>query len=106
MIGAPRFARGAAGTGGFAGAEMFGWNGTGAAGGAGVFGTATVGRLGVGGTGGAAALNPALVSTIGDMGADTQSKSQQHAAERNHQYRPVDRKLHRFALCERYHGQP
>ena len=71
-IGAPRFARGVVGTGGFTGAEIFGWTG-GAAKGAGVFGTATVGLLGGCGRGGAAALNPALVSTMGDMGADTQS---------------------------------
>ena len=76
IIGAPRFAGGAVGTGGFSGAEIFGWTSAGAAGGAGaagVFGTATIGLLGGGGRGGAAALNPALVSTIGDMGADTQS---------------------------------
>ena len=73
IIGAPKFALGAAGAGGLTGAAIFGCTGAGATGGAGVFGTAMVGRLGAGGNGGAAALNPALVSNIGDMGADTQS---------------------------------
>ena len=73
IIGAPKFALGAAGAGGLTGAAIFGCTGAGATGGVGVFGTAMIGRLGAGGNGGAAALNPALVSSIGDMGADTQS---------------------------------
>jgi hypothetical protein len=70
MIGAPKFALGAAGAAEVTGGPAFVVGGAGADRAAGALAVAA------GGTdkGGAAALKPALVSTIGAIGADSQSR--------------------------------